>query len=246
MLESAYMGRQFENRPDLEKKGEIVSQIYHNLPEGLSEEDINRLKNIVSEFATGFRILMDKGPYVTVFGSSRINTASSEYRMGMELGEKLAKIGYSVLTGGGPGVMEAVNRGAHEANGHSAGINIFLPEEQRANPYIEPAITMNYFFVRKVLLLKYSTAFIFMPGGFGTLDELFETVTLVQTKKIAPFPVILVGREFWNGLLEWIRKKLEDEKLIGPGDMQCLYLADTVPEIIQIMTEKAPLYEHHG
>ncbi len=105
---------------------------------------------------------------------------------------------------------------------------------------------MNYFFVRKVLLLKYSTAFIFMPGGFGTLDELFETVTLVQTKKIAPFPVILVGREFWNGLLEWIRKKLEDEKLIGPGDMQCLYLADTVPEIIQIMTEKAPLYEHHG
>ena len=240
------MARKFDNKGDLEKKGEIVSRLYHNLPEGLSEEDINRLKNIVSEFATGFRLLMDKGPYVTVFGSSRIAEDSIEYGMGMELGQQLAKIGYSVLTGGGPGVMEAVNRGAHEANGHSAGINIFLPEEQRANPYINPAITMNYFFVRKVLLLKYSTAFIFMPGGFGTLDELFETVTLVQTKKIKAFPVILIGREFWNGLLEWIHIKLQDGNLISPADINCIYLADTVDEAVKIMVEKAPLYENHG
>lgn len=239
------MAEQFNNKGDMEKKGEIVSHLYQHLPEGLSEEDINRLKNIVSEFATGFRILMDKGPYVTVFGSSRVSENSPEYRTGMELGQKLVKKGYSVLTGGGPGVMEAVNRGAHEANGHSAGINIFLPDEQRANPYIEPAITMNYFFVRKVLLLKYSTAFIFMPGGFGTLDELFETVTLVQTKKIAPFPVILIGKEFWSGLIEWIHKKLEEANLISPADVNCIYLADTAEEAVEIMIEKAPLYGHH-
>lgn len=245
MLKFISMTKQFEDKGDLEKKGEIVSHLYHTLPEGLSEEDVNRLKSIVSEFAVGFRLMMDKGPYVTVFGSSRIGEDSPEYRMGMELGKALAKIGYSVLTGGGPGVMEAVNRGAHEANGHSAGVNIFLPDEQRANPYIEPAITMNHFFVRKVLLLKYSTAFIFMPGGFGTLDELFETVTLVQTKKIAPFPVILIGREFWSGLMEWIQKKLKDGDLINPADINCIYLADSVAEAVELMLEKAPLYGHH-
>ncbi len=236
------MTGKFDRKAELEKKGEIVSHLYHNLPEGLSDEDINRLKNIVSEFATGFRLMMDKGPYVTVFGSSRVRVGSTEYQIGLELGQLLAKAGYSVLTGGGPGVMEAVNRGAHEANGHSAGINIFLPEEQKANPYIEPAITMNYFFVRKVLLLKYSTAFIFMPGGFGTLDELFETVTLVQTKKIAAFPVILIGKEFWNGLIDWIHLKLKDGNMISPADVNCIYLADTAEEAVEIMVKKAPLY----
>ena len=244
MLEFVPMTGQFEDKGDLEKKGEIVSHLYHNLPAGLSEADINRLKNIVSEFATGFRLMMDKGPYVTVFGSSRIGEDSPEYRLGMELGQALAKMGYSVLTGGGPGVMEAVNRGAHEANGHSAGINIFLPDEQMANPYIEPAITMNHFFVRKVLLLKYSTAFIFMPGGFGTLDELFETVTLVQTKKIAPFPVILIGKEFWSGLMEWIHAKLKEGNLINPDDIHCIYPVDSVAEAVEVILEKAPLYGH--
>lgn len=242
MLEFALMTNKFDNKNDLKKKGEIVSYLYHNLPEGLSEEDIGRLKKIVSEFANGFRLMMDKGPYVSIFGSSRTGEDSPEYQLGLELGKQLAKAGYAVLTGGGPGVMEAVNRGAHEANGHSAGVNIFLPEEQKANPYIEPAITMNYFFVRKVLLLKYSTAFIFMPGGFGTMDELFETVTLIQTKKIAPFPVILIGKQFWKGLIEWINVRLKDHNLISPADMNCIYLADTASEAVEIMNEKAPLY----
>lgn len=242
MLEFAAMTDKLDNKDDVKKKGEIVSQLYHNLPEGLSDKDINRLKNIVSEFATGFSLMMDKGPYVSVFGSSRVGKESPEYRLGLELGQLLAKAGYAVLTGGGPGVMEAANRGAHEANGHSAGINIFLPDEQEANPYIEPAITMNYFFVRKVLLLKYSTAFIFMPGGFGTLDELFETVTLIQTKKIAPFPVILIGKEFWRGLLEWINVKLKDHDLISHADINCIYLADTAAEAVDIMIKKSLLY----
>lgn len=224
---------------DVKSKGEILSRIYHDLPSSLSEDDIRRLKVIISEFAQGFSLMMGKGPFVTVFGSSRLGPDEPEYRLGMELGEALVRNGFSVLTGGGPGVMEAVNRGAHEANGTSMGINILLPEEQRPNLYAEQVITLDHFFVRKVLLLRYSRAFIYLPGGFGTLDELFETATLVQTKKINPFPIILMQKSFWNGLIDWIKKTIEPQGLISAGDVNHIHLSDSIDEIIGIIKKSA-------
>lgn len=226
-------------KQEVKSKADILSRIYHDLPSSLTEDDIERLQNIVAEFARGFSLMMGKGPFVTVFGSSRTGPDEPEYRMGMELGAALAKEGYSVLTGGGPGVMEAVNRGAHEANGRSVGINIFLPDEQRVNPYVEQVITMDHFFVRKVLLLRYSRAFIYLPGGFGTLDELFETVTLVQTRKISPFPVILMQKDFWEGLLGWINGTIAPQGLIAPADINYIHLSDSVDEAIGIIRNSA-------
>ncbi|MBI5178246.1 MAG: TIGR00730 family Rossman fold protein [Nitrospinae bacterium] len=231
---------------DGKSKADILSSLYGGFPSKLSQADEARLNEIYQEFAIGFSMMVDKGPFVTVFGSSRISEGAPEYSLGMELGKKLAEGKYAVLTGGGPGLMEAVNRGAHEAKGRSVGINIAIPEEQEGNPYAEPAITMNHFFVRKVLLLKYSTAYIFMPGGFGTLDELFETVTLVQTKKIDAFPIILINRGFWKGLMDWVASELRTRGLISPGDMNYLYFADTVDEAIDIIKGKAGLYQRQA
>ncbi len=221
-----------------EKIQKLLSDIGRKLNIKLSKDDEERLLHIFSDFITGFSMMVDKGPVTTVFGSSRVTRDGEEYKLGVELGRALAKLGFTVLTGGGPGLMEAVNKGAHEANGNSIGINISIPEEQPANPYASPSITINYFFVRKVLLLKYSCAYIFLPGGFGTLDELFETVTLVQTGKIAPFPLVLVGREFWSGLIEWINDRLKRGGLISPGDTDYLYFADTAEEAIGIIKKQ--------
>ncbi len=216
----------------------LLSDIGRKLNIKLSKEDEERLMLIFSDFLTGFSMMVDKGPVITVFGSSRVTPDSAEYRLGVELGRALAKLGFAVLTGGGPGLMEAVNKGASEANGHSIGINISIPEEQPANPYASPSITINYFFVRKVLLLKYSCAYIFLPGGFGTLDELFETITLAQTGKTGPFPLVLVGREFWRGLMEWIDGRLKRGGMISPEDTDHLYFADTAEEAIGIIKKQ--------
>lgn len=162
-----------------------------------------RLKRISSEFENAFEKLYRTGPAVTVFGSARFKPNHPYYKLAREVGAELAKAGFATLTGGGPGIMEAANRGAHEAGGTSLGLNIILPHEQSANPYVNDSIEFRYFFTRKVCLVKYSCAFIVMPGGLGTLDELFEAMTLVQCRKIGPFPVILVGSEFWRGLREW-------------------------------------------
>ncbi|MBI3581819.1 MAG: TIGR00730 family Rossman fold protein [Nitrospinae bacterium] len=218
-----------------EKIQKLLSDIGYKLNIKLSKEDEERLGLIFSDFLTGFSMMVDKGPVITVFGSSRVTPDGDEYKLGVELGRELAKLGFTVLTGGGPGLMEAVNKGAHEANGNSIGINISIPEEQPANPYASPSITINYFFVRKVLLLKYSCAYVFLPGGFGTLDEFFETVTLLQTGKIAPFPLVLVGREYWRGLMEWIDGRLKRDGLISPGDTDHLYFADTAEEAIGVI-----------
>ncbi len=228
---------------ELKGKGDIFSQVNGDFPSTLSEADKTSLRNIFREFLTGFSMMVDKGPFVTVFGSSKITPEKYEYKLGMELGSGLAKLGYSVLTGGGPGLMEAVNKGAHDARGRSMGINISIPSEQEANPYTDPSITIKHFFVRKVLLLKYSSAYIFLPGGFGTLDELFETITLVQTQKIKPLPIILMRSEFWSGLMEWIRGRLLVEGLILAEDVNSLYFADTVEDAIEIVKSKAVLYE---
>jgi len=162
-----------------------------------------RLKRINDEFEQAFRALFRLGPAVTVFGSARFKEDHKYYQLAREVGAELARAGFAVLTGGGPGIMEAANRGAHEAGGASYGLNIILPHEQSANPYVDRTVDFHYFFTRKVCLVKYSCAFVIMPGGLGTLDELFEAATLIQCQKIGPFPVVLMGSKFWQGFKDW-------------------------------------------
>ena len=165
-----------------------------------AEGERSRLKRINDEFERGFRALARVGPAVTVFGSARFKEGHPYYELAREVGRELARAGFATVTGGGPGVMEAANRGAHEAGGRSIGLNILLPHEQGANPYVDTSVEFRYFFVRKVMLVKYSCAYIVLPGGMGTLDELFEAATLIQCRKIGPFPLVLVGDRFWDGL----------------------------------------------
>jgi len=169
-----------------------------------------RLKRINGEFARAFKALYAVGPAVTIFGSARFKENHPYYRLAREAGAELARAGFATFTGGGPGIMEAANRGAHEAGGASYGLNIILPHEQSANPYVHDTVEFHYFFTRKVCLVKYSCAFIVMPGGLGTLDELFEAATLIQCQKIGPFPLILIGSKFWKGLQTWGRWMMKE------------------------------------
>jgi uncharacterized protein (TIGR00730 family) len=171
------------------------------------------------EFARGFRALHFVGPCVTVFGSARFPETHRYYALAREVGARLARAGFTVMTGGGPGIMEAANRGAKEAGGASIGCNIQLPKEQRPNPYLDRWITFEHFFVRRVMLVKYSYAFFAMPGGFGTLDEIFETATQIQTGKIQQFPLVLMGRDYWEPLLGFVRERLVDEHTVEPEDV---------------------------
>jgi uncharacterized protein (TIGR00730 family) len=173
------------------------------------ENEMERLKRINAEFENGFRKLFEIGPAVTVFGSARYKEGHPYYELTRKVGRKLAEAGFTVLTGGGPGLMEAANRGAYEAGGKSYGLNIILPHEQSANPYVNDSIEFRYFFIRKVMLVKYSCAFVIMPGGMGTLDEMYEAATLIQCKKIGPFPVILMDRKFWKNVLEMTRYQVK-------------------------------------
>ncbi len=194
-----------------------------------------RLFRIMAELVDGFETLSHIKPGVSIFGSARIPQGSVEYNKTYDLAKAVSLAGYAVITGGGPGLMEAANKGAYDAGGESVGMNISLPLEQRPNPYITTFLNFRYFFVRKVMFVKYSRAFIIMPGGFGTLDELFESVTLIQTHKIQPFPVILVGRDFWAPLVDWIEGKLVTAQLISPGDREILKLVDTTDEVLTIL-----------
>ncbi|MEY4361428.1 MAG: hypothetical protein RL391_734 [Actinomycetota bacterium] len=186
----------------------------------------------------GFRRLHFVGPCVTVFGSARVREGDAEYELAREVGGALSRIGFTVMTGGGPGVMEAANRGAKEAGGHSVGCNIELPHEQMPNPYLDISVDFSYFFVRKVMLVKYSYAFVVMPGGFGTVDELFEALTLIQTGKVSNFPVVLMGTEFWGPLLQQL-DEMADEGLISPGDLDLLLTTDEIEEAIHHITENS-------
>ncbi len=185
------------------------------------EKERARLKRINDEFERAFKGLYTVGPAVTVFGSARFKEHHRYYRLARAVGAELARAGFATLTGGGPGIMEAANRGAHEAGGASFGLNIILPHEQSANPYVDHSIEFHYFFTRKVCLVKYSCAFVVMPGGLGTLDELFEAATLIQCRKIGPFPLILMGSEFWNGMRKWGQHMMQSgvfaKKEIGFG-----------------------------
>ncbi len=198
--------------------------------------DFDRAVTVFNEFVHGCRALYELGTTVTVFGSARFPQDHEYYRLGRELGQALAAAGFTVMTGGGPGVMEAANRGAQEAGGYSVGCNIRLPMEQDPNPYLDHVLTFDYFFVRKVMLVKYSSGFVFLPGGFGTMDELFETLTLIQTNKLHAFPCVALGRDFWRPLLDVALERLYEAGTVTPGEVE-LQLADTPAEAVALIAE---------
>jgi uncharacterized protein (TIGR00730 family) len=199
-----------------------------------------RVLRIMGEFVDGFDVLARVGMAVTVFGSARVKEESPYYAAAREVGHGIAKRGYAVITGGGPGIMEAANRGASEAGGLSIGCNIELPHEQSPNPYANLSIDFRYFFVRKTMFVKYSEAFVVFPGGFGTLDELFEALTLIQTGKVKRFPVVLYGSDYWSGLLEWVRARLAVEGMVSGADLALVQVVDSTDEVCAIATGGAP------
>lgn len=192
---------------------------------------------IMSEFVNGYETLSRIGPCVTIFGSARVKPDNKYYKLTEKIAEKISKAGYGVITGGGPGIMEAGNKGA-QGNGPSVGLNIVLPFEQHHNAYIDndKNLDFDYFFVRKVMFVKYAQGFVVMPGGLGTLDELFEAFTLIQTQKIGKFPIILVGTEFWSGLIDWIKKvMIERENNASPEDLNLIRVVDTEDEVLEVL-----------
>ncbi|MCU0408127.1 MAG: TIGR00730 family Rossman fold protein [Bacteroidales bacterium] len=199
-----------------------------------------RVFKILSELVEGFEKLARIGPCVSIFGSARTKPDNRYYQLAEDIAFKLTLNGYGVITGGGPGIMEAANKGAFRGKGKSVGINIDLPFEQHANPYIDPdkLITFDHFFVRKVMFMKYAQGFIVLPGGFGTFDEFFEAITLIQTRKIGKFPIILVGKKYWKGLIEWIKEEmLEEEKNISEEDLDLFTVVDTADEAVDCIVK---------
>jgi len=194
---------------------------------------------IMSELVDGFETLSRIGPCVSIFGSARDISDSPYYKLAEEIAYLLTKKGFGVITGGGPGIMEAANKGAHFAGGKSVGLNIDLPHEQRPNPFIDQDkfINFNYFFVRKVMFMKYAQGYVVLPGGFGTLDELFEAITLIQTNKLVRFPIVLVVRDYWDGLINWIKERMLEEQKISPEEMDIFSVVDTAEEAIGVVEE---------
>jgi uncharacterized protein (TIGR00730 family) len=206
----------------------------------IKSNDSWQIFRVMSEFVDAFEKLSNIGPCVSIFGSARTKPGDKYYDQAEEIAFRLTERGYGVITGGGPGIMEAGNKGAQRAGGTSVGLNIDLPHEQDSNPYIDrdKSIDFNYFFVRKVMFVKYAQAFVVMPGGFGTLDELFEAITLIQTNKIERFPIILYGSKFWSGMLEWIKSTLLDEnENISPEDLDLINIADEPEEVTRVIDE---------
>ena len=192
---------------------------------------------IMGEFVNGFEKMSAIGPCISIFGSARTKEHGKYYQLAIKIAKKVVESGYGIITGGGPGIMEAGNRGAYLAGGTSVGLNIDLPFEQHDNPYIDDdkSLDFDYFFVRKVMFVKYSQGFIVLPGGFGTLDELFEAITLIQTNKIGRFPIVLVGSDFWNGLFDWIKTTMLGEGNISPSDLDLIRIVDTEDEVVEVI-----------
>ncbi len=201
--------------------------------EDFTQLDTWRMFRIMAEFVEGFETLANMPPAVSFFGSARIKPQHHTYKQAREIAGMLAREGFAILTGGGPGIMEAANRGAAEVGGKSIGVNIELPLEQEPNRFANVKLTCRYFFVRKVLFVKYAVAFVIMPGGFGTLDEFYEAATLIQTKKIKPFPIILVGSAYWNGLLDWMRETMLKDGRIDRGDMDIFRVMDDSRQVVE-------------
>src|SRR5690349_17727198 len=204
---------------------------------GFVREDPWRIFRIMAEFVDSFETLSHVGPAVTIFGSARTLPKDPYYRATVEMARALAKQRLAVVTGGGPGIMEAANKGASAARGKSVGLNIELPHEQSGNRYANIPINFHYFFARKVCFVKYSMGFVFMPGGFGTLDELYEVLTLVQTRRISHFPLVLFGRKYWRGLVRWMKDSLEDGAFISRGDLNLFTITDDVEEAVQVILD---------
>ena len=207
----------------------------HRGPSDWVHTDPWRVLRIQSEFVEGFGLLAELPRAVSVFGSARTRRDAPEYALGREIGARLAQAGWAVITGGGPGVMEAVNRGASEAGGLSVGLGIELPFEQSLNEWVDLGLNFRYFFARKTMFVKYAQAFVILPGGFGTMDELFEALTLVQTHKVNQFPVVLVGTAYWSGLLDWLRATMLADGYLSPGDLDLVHLTDSVDEALEVI-----------
>lgn len=199
----------------------------------LLTSDSWRVFRIVAEFVEGFENMTNLGPSVSIFGSARITSSSPYYELAVEVSRHIAKRGFAIITGGGPGVMEAANKGAQSVKGASCGLAVDLPHEAEPNSFIDPKyrLSFRYFFVRKVMFIRYAQGYVFLPGGFGTLDELFEALTLIQTKKIKPFPIFLMGKDFWVGMMNWIEQILLDQKFISPEDLKLIQITDDPEEV---------------
>ena len=203
------------------------------------DSDPWRALRILSEFVEGFDALAAVGPAVTIFGSARVGPSNPMYELARDIARKLARSGFAIITGGGPGIMEAANRGCREGGALSVGCNIELPHEQGLNPYVDLGIEFRYFFARKTMFVKYADAFVIMPGGFGTLDELFEALTLIQTGKVRDFPVVLVGRDYWQGMIDWMRTVQLPAGAITESDLDLLKLTDDPDEVVEIIRDYA-------
>jgi uncharacterized protein (TIGR00730 family) len=223
--EALVMEQNSDNVPDM------------NEPNHFIREDPWRIFRIMAEFVESFETMSKIGPAVTIFGSARTKPSDPFYKAATEIAQKLAKENFAVITGGGPGIMEAANKGAAQAGGTSVGLNIELSREQAGNRFTNLPVQFHYFFARKVCFVKYSMGFIYMPGGFGTLDELFEVLTLVQTERISRFPMVLFGKRHWSGLLRWLKSNIEDKALINRDDLDLLRLTDDPDEVVQIIRD---------
>ena len=206
--------------------------------EDLAKSDTWRVFRIMAELVEGFEALSGVGPAVTVFGSARLQPGSLYYNKCLKVAENLAKSGFTVISGGGPGVMEAANKGAQDGNGTSVGLNIALPMEQSANNFQDIKVEFRYFFVRKLMFVKYAVGYVIFPGGFGTMDELFEALTLIQTRKIRSFPVILVGREYWSGMVDWMRKTVLAHGNIDAADLDLFQVVEEPEEVCEIINRR--------
>jgi uncharacterized protein (TIGR00730 family) len=212
---------QFSQNPETSKQGITT--------------DAWRVFRIISEFVDGFETMVDIGPSVSVFGSARLGQDSPYYNLSVELGEKISKKGFAVITGGGPGLMEAANKGAQNGKGRSCGLGVDLPWEAKSNAFIDPRYLLNfrYFFIRKVMFVRYAQGFVFLPGGFGTMDEMFEALTLIQTKKINPFPIYLMGKDYWKGLIDWMKGTMIAQGCITAMDMDLMLITDDADEVVE-------------
>jgi len=211
------------------------------LIDDLSHRESWRLFRIMAEFVEGFETLSELGPAISIFGSARVKPEAREYQLAYEIAYQLARSGYGVITGGGPGIMEAGNKGAHDAGGVSVGLNIQLPFEQKGNEFADIKCEFKYFFVRKVMFIKYAMGYVALPGGWGTLDELSEALVLTQTKRIKPFPIILVDKKFWDPLIDWFKDVLLAKRFISPADFDLFFVVDTPEQVVEIIQRQVPI-----
>lgn len=232
------------DRPTQQRTPPVSIDEQQYLLDSIGVDDVWRVFRVMSEFAESFEKLSRIPDAVSIFGSARTTEDHPQYQNARQLGKRIAEQGFTVVTGGGPGIMEAANRGAYEQGGLSVGLNIELPFEQAPNPYITMGLGYHYFFVRKVMLVKYSVAFVIFPGGFGTLDELFESLTLIQTQRIKPFPVILFGSDYWKGLIDWIHQRMLKEAYIAEKDLDLFHCTDSIDEAMRIINSSKQISSH--